>query len=108
MSDFKMKGVLKIINPSVQVSEKFTKREFVLNEPHDQWPQDILFQLTQKNVDVLDKFVEGQEVEVSFRLRGREYNGKYFNNIEAWRVEPIGEMPTATPVKEDNDEPLPF
>jgi hypothetical protein len=26
MSDFKMKGVLKVINPSVQVSEKFTKR----------------------------------------------------------------------------------
>ena len=106
MSDFKMKGVLKIINPSVQVSDKFTKREFVLNEPHDQWPQDILFQLTQKNVDVLDKFVEGQEVEVSFRLRGREYNGKYFNNIEAWRIEAIGEEPVSTPVKEDD--PLPF
>ena len=106
MSDFKMKGVLKVINPAVQVSEKFTKREFVLNEPHDQYPQDILFQLTQKNVDVLDKFVEGQEVEVSFRIRGREYNSKYFNNIEAWRVEAIGGAPVATPVKED--EPLPF
>lgn len=106
MSDFKMKGVLKVINPSVQVSEKFTKREFVLNEPHDQYPQDILFQLTQKNVDVLDKFVEGQEVEVSFRIRGREYNGKYFNNIEAWRVESLGEAPKTTPVNEE--EPLPF
>jgi hypothetical protein len=106
MSDFKMKGVLKVINPSVQVSEKFTKREFVLNEPHDQYPQDILFQLTQKNVDVLDKFVEGQEVEVSFRIRGREYNGKYFNNIEAWRIEAIGEMPSASPVKEEDK--LPF
>lgn len=106
MSDFKMKGVLKVINPAVQVSEKFTKREFVLNEPHDQYPQDILFQLTQKNVDVLDKFVEGQEVEVSFRIRGREYNGKYFNNIEAWRIEAIGEMPSASPAKEEDV--LPF
>jgi hypothetical protein len=106
MSDFKMKGVLKVINPSVQVSEKFTKREFVLNEPHDQYPQDILFQLTQKNVDVLDKFVEGQEVEVSFRIRGREYNGKYFNNIEAWRIEAIGEMPSTSPAKEEDV--LPF
>ena len=106
MSDFKMKGVLKVINPSVQVSEKFIKREFVLNEPHDQYPQDILFQLTQKNVDVLDKFGEGQEVEVSFRIRGREYNGKYFNNIEAWRVEAIGEAPKPVEVKEE--EPLPF
>jgi len=106
MSDFKMKGVLKVINPAVQVSEKFTKREFVLNEPHDQYPQDILFQLTQKNVDVLDKFVEGQEVEVSFRIRGREYNGKYFNNIEAWRIEAIGEITPPKATKED--EPLPF
>jgi hypothetical protein len=106
MSDFKMKGVLKVINPSVQVSEKFTKREFVLNEPHDQYPQDILFQLTQKNVDVLDKFVEGQEVEVSFRIRGREYNGKYFNNIEAWRIEAIGEIPSNSPAKEEDI--LPF
>jgi hypothetical protein len=106
MSDFKMKGVLKVINPSVQVSEKFIKREFVLNEPHDQYPQDILFQLTQKNVDVLDKFGEGQEVEVSFRIRGREYNGKYFNNIEAWKVEAIGESPKPAEVKEDD--PLPF
>jgi hypothetical protein len=106
MSDFKMKGVLKVINPAVQVSEKFIKREFVLNEPHDQYPQDILFQLTQKNVDVLDKFVEGQEVEVSFRIRGREYNGKYFNNIEAWRIEAIGEMPSASPAKEEDA--LPF
>jgi|688.fasta_scaffold00554_23 hypothetical protein len=106
MSDFKMKGVLKVINPAVQVSEKFIKREFVLNEPHDQYPQDILFQLTQKNVDVLDKFGEGQEVEVSFRIRGREYNGKYFNNIEAWRVEAIGEAPKPVEVKEE--EPLPF
>jgi len=101
-----MKGVLKVINPAVQVSEKFIKREFVLNEPHDQYPQDILFQLTQKNVDVLDKFGEGQEVEVSFRIRGREYNGKYFNNIEAWRVEAIGEAPKPVEVKEE--ELLPF
>ncbi len=61
---------------------------------------------TQKNVDVLDKFVEGQEVEVSFRIRGREYNGKYFNNIEAWRIEAIGEMPSASPAKEEDA--LPF
>ena len=101
-----MKGVLKVINPAVQVSEKFTKREFVLNEPHDQYPQDILFQLTQKNVDVLDKFVEGQEVEVSFRIRGREYNGKYFNNIEAWRIEAIGEIIPPKVTKEDDS--LPF
>ena len=57
-------------------------------------------------VDVLDKFGEGQEVEVSFRIRGREYNGKYFNNIEAWRVEAIGEAPKPAEVKEED--PLPF
>ena len=102
MSSFKMKGVLKVINPSVQVSDKFTKREFVLNVPHENYPQDIAFQLTQKNVDVLDKFSVNQSVEVSFDIRGREYNGRYFNNLEAWRIDPSGE------VEEKKEADLPF
>ena len=51
----------------------------------------IRFQLTQDRCDVLDRFKEGQEVKVSFSLRGRKYEKdgdiKYFTNIEAWRID---------------------
>lgn len=108
MSSFKMSGVLKVINPSVQVSEKFIKREFVLNVPHDNYPQDVAFQLTQKNVDVLDKFSQGETVEVSFDIRGREYNGRYFNNLEAWRIEKSGDSASPSKEEEKTEEDLPF
>lgn len=110
MSDyFKMEGILKVIRPTAQVTEKFTKREFVLNIPHDQYPQDIAFQLTQKNVDQLDDMSEGDSVEVSFRIRGREYEGRYFNNLEAWRVVRMSASaePIVTEVAND-EEDLPF
>jgi single-strand DNA-binding protein len=46
----------------------------------------VKFQINQDKCNILDKFKEGQEVEVSFNLRGREWNGKYFTNLEAWKV----------------------
>ena len=108
MSEFKMKGLIKVINDTVQITDKFQKREFVLNVPDEKYPQDIAFQLTQTNCDKLDQIAEGQEVEVSFRIRGREYNGKYFNNLEAWRVEGMNSAPMPTPVGDNADEDLPF
>jgi hypothetical protein len=113
MSEFKMRGVIKVINNTVQVTDKFQKREFVLNEPDEKYPQDISFQLTQNNCEKLDQIAEGQEVEVCFRIRGREYQGKYFNNLEAWRVDAIegAKMPEPAIVVGDadaTDDALPF
>jgi single-strand DNA-binding protein len=114
MSEFKMRGVMKVINDTVQITDKFQKREFILNEPDEKYPQDISFQLTQNNCEKLDQIAEGQEVEVCFRIRGREYQGKYFNNLEAWRVDAIeGANVTNTPpvvVGDINgaDDALPF
>jgi hypothetical protein len=56
------------------------------------YPQDIMFQLTQDKCSLLDAFMEGQQVEVSFNLKGREWTSpqgevKYFNTLEAFRVE---------------------
>lgn len=86
-----LKGTLKVINQVVNISEKFRKREFVVTT-EDKYPQDILFQLTQDNCDLIDEFGIGEEVVVGFNLRGREWlNPKtnvmqYFNTLEAWRI----------------------
>lgn len=118
---FKLTGVIKVINPTVQVSEKFSKREFVLTDTSSMYPQDILFQMTQDKTAILDTFMEGETAEVSFNLRGREWTSpqgevKYFNTLEAWRVEKSGSQPTpqAAPQVEggaagdDEDSELPF
>jgi len=118
MNQFKLSGTIKMIGEKKEVSEKFSKREFVvtINET-DKYPQDIIMQLTNAKCDELNSFMEGQSVDVSFNLRGREWTSpqgevKYFNTIEAWRIElqggdAVAPAPAPTVVAED-DEELPF
>jgi hypothetical protein len=45
----------------------------------------------------LDKYQVGDKVKVSFNLSAREYNGRWYNDIRAWRIEPAGAAPAAAP-----------
>ena len=93
---FKLKGTVKLIKDTVQISDKFAKREFVINYSESMYPQDVLFQSVQDKCSMLDGFSENEEVEVSFNLRGREWTSpqgevKYFNTLDAWRIEKVGQ-----------------
>jgi len=85
-------GRLHEIFDEQQVSEKFRKREFVLEVQDGQYPQHIKFQLTQDKVSLVEPFKMGDEVKVTFDLRGRGFNKNgqmlYFTNLEAWKIEP--------------------
>lgn len=110
---FKLTGVVKVVSPTVQVSDKFSKREFVVTDQSTQYPQDILFQAVQDKCQMLDSIAEGQTIDVSFNLRGREWKSpqgevKYFNTLEAWRIETNdAPQPVAKQVAEASDD-LPF
>lgn len=105
------------------VSDKFKKREFVLKtEGSTPYPQFVSFQVTQDKCSLLDSYNEGDEIKVHFNLRGREWNGlkgiKYFNTLEAWRIEGVSQFtPPAPNVQaennaiynnDSNNDPLPF
>lgn len=122
---FKLNGFVKVINPTVQVSEKFSKREFVVTDNSSQYPQDIMFQLAQDKCDLINPFTEGQEVEVSFNLKGRMWTSptgeeKYFNTLEAWRIDGVTKAQPLPPIQpkaaapiteaqaQADDEDLPF
>ena len=68
-------------------TEKFRAREFVIEIPDGNYPQFIKFQLVQDRCDILDAYQEGDEIKVFFDLRGREWNEKFFTNLNAWRIE---------------------
>lgn len=84
---FDVEGRLHRIFPTEQKSASFTAREFVLEVPDGNYPQLIKFQAVQDRCGLLDNFSEGDQVRVSFDLRGREWNGKYLTNLNAWRIE---------------------
>lgn len=76
----------------------FQAREFVLEVDSGNYPQYVKFQLVQDRCAMLDDYEEGEKVKVHFDLRGREWQGKYFTNLNAWRMEKAAQavvMPAA-------------
>lgn len=116
---YKSKGVVKTIGPTVNVTEKFSKREFVIEVKDGMYPQSIQFQMAQDKCPLLDAVGIGQEVEVSFGLKGREWTDpktgqvKVFNTLDAFRVEAVSSstpkpVAVATMPATSDDEELPF
>lgn len=79
-----------------RVSDTFQKREFVVEfAENPQYPEFIKFELIQANCEQLEKFNVGEEVNISFNLKGRKWTDKngqvvYFNSLQAWRLEKAG------------------
>ena len=94
---FEVDGKLHKVFPTEQKSASFSAREFVLEIPDGNYPQLIKFQAVQDRCGILDNFNEGDQVKVSFDLRGREWNGKYMTNLNAWRMEAGGGESQSTP-----------
>jgi hypothetical protein len=68
----------------------FTKRIIVV-ETSEQYPQKLAIDFVKDKCSILDNYKVGDEVKVSVNLRGTEYNGRYFVNLQGWRIEKQGE-----------------
>ncbi|MEC8636197.1 MAG: DUF3127 domain-containing protein [Bacteroidota bacterium] len=103
----------------------FRKREVVITT-EEQYPQHILVEFIQDKCDLLNTFQMGQNVKIGINLKGREWvnpqgETKYFNSIQGWRIEAVGEsssseippIPPPPPFEpadeaEEPDDDLPF
>ena len=111
-----LKGRLKVKKEEQVINDRFKKREFVLTDEGSQYPKDILFQLAQDRTSLLDQFNEGDELNVYFNLRGREWTSptgevKYFNTLDAWKIEVASAAAAPAPeasFEAPGDEDLPF
>ena len=89
-----IQGKLLEISDTVQIKETFRKREFVLEyADNPQYPEYVKFECIQDKCDMLDNYAVGQDVTVSFNLKGRKWvdpqgTAKYFNSLQAWRMQP--------------------
>ncbi len=97
---YELTGKIKLIQEPKTFDSGFTKREMVVIVEDGKYPQEINLEFVQDKVALLDDLQPGQEVTVSFDIRGREYNGRYFNNLQGWKVVTAGdqtEEPAADP-----------
>ena len=87
----------------------FKKFSFV-GKTNEQYPQTICFSCT--NEEVWSKFNlnVGAQVQVYFNIRSKEWNGRWYNEISAWKVVPTNgyqqtPVPNATPLQETSTTP---
>ena len=98
-------GKLLVKYDTQQVSEKFKKREFVLELAEDIngsiYTNFAKMQLVQNKCDIIDRFNEGDMVKVSFNIKGNrwERDGKvnYITNLDAWRIEAVNAQQGSNP-----------
>jgi hypothetical protein len=106
-------GKLHAVFETKQVTERFQKREFVMEmADNPKYPQVVLFQLTGDRCEQLDRVKVGDEIRVEFSLRGREWKSpqgdvKYFNSLDVWTVEPLrgGRRDDAPPPRDEDAPP---
>jgi hypothetical protein len=94
---FEITGKIIDILPVNQVSDKFRKREFVI-EKKDTSSSNVFidyikFQLVQDKCDLINESFLNEEVKIWFNLKGNrwERDGKvnYFTNLDAWKLEKV-------------------
>lgn len=121
-----IRGKVHEIGNTQQVSESFKKRDIIIAfAENPQFVEYIRFEATQDRVSIFDGLQVGQEIEVSFNLRGRPWTNKegvttYFNSLVAWRVTKLNnnagsttppnysDLPVSPVTSGDNEDDLPF
>lgn len=95
---FEIEGIVEKIYDIEKKTETFQTREFVIRT-EETYPQFVKFQTTQDKCNIVDACSVGDKIKVYFDLRGREWQGKYFTNLNAWRLEKV--EATAPAVQDD-------
>ena len=84
---FKKLPVVKGVSNS---GKDWIKQDFVI-ETTEQYPKKIAFStLGQDKIDILAKLNVNDLVDVSINLESREYNEKWYTNVNAWRIDKVG------------------
>jgi hypothetical protein len=78
-------------------------QDFVI-ETGDQYPKKICLNLFNDKIDQFPVAID-DAVNVSFDIESREYNGRWFTNLRAWKVEKSA-VPTTTPPQTPNEPPV--
>lgn len=115
MSNFSCSGVITKVFPKQEgVSQKtgaaWARQSYLIQHEAGQYPKSLVFDVN--GPDKINNFglAEGQQVTVHLAISSREYQGRYYNQIEAWKVEhiPSANQPASRPAPQQQAQPQNF
>jgi len=111
--EIKISGTVETCLPLETFPSGFSKRVLVINTG-GKYPQMIPVEFVKDKVELLAGLRKKQEVTASVNLRGNEFNGKYYANIQGWKLDKgDGQFAPAAPryagrQQDDSGEDIPF
>jgi len=110
-----VQGKIKVIGQTETIGAKAFRKRLVVIETAEQYPQLIPIEFTQDKTSLLDAYKVDEYANVSINLRGSEWQGKYYANIQGWKIERAEAekssdsfMPDRAQVQEPEDDGMPF
>jgi len=85
-------GKIIVIGDTETIGAKDFKKRLLVVQTDEQYPQSIPVEFTQDKTNLLDKFQINDLVKVSINLRGSEWKGKYYANIQGWRIDKVDSL----------------
>ncbi len=115
----KITKILPVASGTSKAGNEWKKQEFVIDFQDGQFPKQICFTLFNDKISLIDGMNTGTEVNVAFSLESREFNGRWYHNVNAWKVDTLspeapGDYPppfgvdNVPPEPADNGDDLPF
>lgn len=89
---------------------EWSKQEFIVEYQDGNFPTSVVFNVWGADkVQDLQNYQVGDTVKVSFRPSSREYSGRYYTDLRAWRIERAGAAPAQpAPAPSRDDMPAGF
>jgi hypothetical protein len=95
--DYIVEGQIIDIGEVQSFDSGFTKLQFVVKTDGD-YPQEIALNLVKDRTNLIDRHELGDRVRAHFNLRGNPYKGRWFVDLNCWRIEsPDGGAATDAP-----------
>ena len=113
----KINQILRVDSGVSKAGKEWKKQEFIV-ETDDQFPKQVCFTLFNDKISLLEGLNAGEDVNVSFSVESREFNGRWYHNINAWKIDrtaaetpghlPPSFSPNDIPPEPAGEDDLPF
>jgi formylmethanofuran dehydrogenase subunit C len=81
-----LKGTIIVIGNTEEFGAKGFKKRQVVIKTDAQYPQTIPVDFTQDKCKMLDSYNIGDFVDIAINIQGTEWKGKYYANIQGWKI----------------------
>lgn len=103
-----IQGKIIVLNDTETIGAKEFKKRLVVVQTDEKYPQTIPVEFTQENTEKLNNFQIGDFVEIGINLRGSEWQGKYYANINGWKISKVDANLTAAQQMPDREATQPI